>query len=40
MSLDQRTVQLQIVIPMLENKEPEDLENHFPLASVVTARVF
>ena len=22
--------------PTLENKEPKDLENHFPLASVVT----
>ena len=36
MSSDQRTVQLQIVIPTLENKELEDLENNFPLASVVT----
>ena len=32
----QINVQLQIVIPTLENKEPEDLENHFPLAIVVT----
>ena len=35
MPIDQRTVQLHIEIPTLENKEPEDLENHFPLASVV-----
>ena len=34
MSSDQRTVQLQIVIPTLENKEPEDLENHFPLEMI------
>ena len=40
MSSDQRTVQLQIVIPTLENKEPEDLENHFPLASVVTFIIY
>ena len=32
----QINVQLHIVIPTLENKEPEDLENHFPLARVVT----
>ena len=39
MSSDQRTVQLQIVIPTLENKEPEDLQNHFLLASVVTMAI-
>ena len=26
----QINVQLQIIIPTLENKEPKDLENHFP----------
>ena len=36
----QINVQLHIVIPMLENKEPEDLENHFLLASVVTSIIF
>ena len=35
----QFNVQLQIVIPTLENKETEHLENHIPLASVVTIYV-
>ena len=29
----QINVQLHIVIPTLENKEPEDLENHFPVVT-------
>ena len=32
----QINVQLQIVVPTIEKKKHEDLENHFPLASVMT----
>ena len=36
----QINVQLHIVISTLENKEPEDLGNDFPLAIVVTLMIW